>query len=374
MVKKTEVILIILALIAGGCGQTTKNQTETAIEDTLTIVEDTELVEVQNTNNNSLFDIKKIDSKTYFALKEKATIPTTSLEVITDFEQAKKMLKGRVIWGKYDEEWKFVEDENGEEDEELVYKIVFRNGKIYPIEYREAFFIAYYPQEDILLLEGGHASDISFNLTTGEETEDVGNPEYIIFSPSKQYRLNGHFGGQECSDYFIQKKINGHYQKFFQMTSLHGRGNSELEEKIGIWLCYITDAFWQSDTVLNFITVVPDETGREEIELYYQLILQQTIDSSSLCSNEIPKLEIHTDTFEYVDYNGDYDYSYFILKRNGKDEYLYDGIFEEAIPDLSNGDLIEVQWQLDSTWVAGDNESFGGLRPFAKKIKKIGCT
>jgi hypothetical protein len=270
IMRKIAVILSVIAFIAGGCGQgNTKKQTETITEDTLTTVNNTDLHDVQNMNDNQLFDIQKIDSVKYFALKGKTNITKTNWERITDLKQAKKRLKGRVIWGN-DNEGKFLEDEQGD----WVYKIVFRNGKTYSEDYPEVGFIAYYPQEDILLLEGGHTTDVSFNLTTGEETEDVGNPEYIIFSPSKLYRFNGHFGGQECSNYFIQQKIDGHYRKIFQLNSTYEQEKSEFEKRAGIWLCRIIDAFWQSDTVLNFITVVPDETGLQEIKLYYQLVLK----------------------------------------------------------------------------------------------------
>ena len=268
--RKIAIILIALALIAVSCGQSnTKKQTETITEDTLTTVNQIELLEVQTVSEHPQLDVQKIDAKKYFAAKEKTNITKTNWEKITDLKQAKKILKGHVIWGN-DNEGKFLEDEQGD----WVYKIVFRNGKIYSYEYPEAFFIAYYPQEDILLLEGGHTTDISFNLTTGEETEDVGNPEYIIFSPSKLYRFNGHFGGQECSNYFIQQKIDGHYQKIFQLNSTYEQEKSEFEKRADIWLCRIIDAFWESDTVLNFITVVPDETGLQEIKLYYQLVLK----------------------------------------------------------------------------------------------------
>ena len=120
-------------------------------------------------------------------------------------------------------------------------------------------------------------------------------------------------------------------------------------------------------SILVLIASSCGQTTRQQVENN-----KKPTDSLFLSSNEMPKSEMHTDTFEYIDYNVDYDYAYFILKRNEKEEYLYDGFFEEVIPDLSNGDLIEVQWQLDSIWVADDNESFGGLNPFAKKIKKIG--
>ena len=64
----------------------------------------------------------------------------------------------------------------------------------------------YYPEYGILLLEGGHSSDMCFSIKTGESDLTIGNPEYIISSPKNTYRLNGSFGGQECISYFFQKK------------------------------------------------------------------------------------------------------------------------------------------------------------------------
>ena len=291
--KKTAILLTILALTTIGCKQTTKNQPETTTENTPTIIKEAEAQEIgrfdkfdvieeieeieeikePETYEDSLFDIEQIDAETYFALKERATIEKPEWEEITDLKQAKEMLKGRVTWGRHDDEtYEFVEDDEGD----IVYELKFRNGEVYTYKHSESFFIAYYPQEDILLLEGGHSSDISFNLTTGEGTERTGNPAYISFSPSKKYRLNGSFGGQECSELFIQEKVGDHYQAIIWLTTQYGsREDSEFEKRTGIWLCYISDEFWQSDTVLNFMTTIPDETGREEIKLYYQLTLRQ---------------------------------------------------------------------------------------------------
>jgi len=208
---------------------------------------------------NRKFDIQKIDSTTYFTAKENANIPEeTNLEKITDFEQAKKMLKGRVTWGKYDEKiGKYVENEQGE----AVYKILFRNGKTYLYDDSYGiFFIAYYPQEDILLLEGGHCSDVIFNLTTGAKTDDVGNPENIRYSPSKKYRFNSYYSGQ-AGVYFIQKKTKTQYKTIIHLSEELRKTTDFIE----YFIEYFSDAFWQSDTVLFFIV---------EDSLYYQLILK----------------------------------------------------------------------------------------------------
>jgi hypothetical protein len=216
-----------------------------------------------------MFDIQQIEAEKYFASKEKVNIQTGELEKITDFEQVKQILDTVVYWGFVDDIGDVQFSSNGD----VLCFIQFRNGKKFTSNIGDAYyFIAYYPTEDILLLEGGHTSDVSFNLVTGEETRDVGNPEYIIFSPLRQYRLNGYFGGQECSAYFIQENIDGNFEKIIQLDSWEEK--SEFEKKTGIWLCRIIDAFWENRTVLNFITVVPSESGREEIKLYYQLILK----------------------------------------------------------------------------------------------------
>ena len=223
----------------------------------------------QHINDNQLFDIQKIDSVTFFTLKEKANIQKVELEEITDFEQAKKMLEGRVIWGKFDEETgEFFEDEQALANKfgNGVYKIMFRNGKTYLVDYPNvSFFIAYFPQEDVLLLEGGHTSDVSFNLTTGEEREDVGVPWYYVYSPSKKYRLNGYDDGQECAYYFIQEKIDGQYQRIISLYYA-------FQNIVDFRFCWILDAFWENDTTLNIITTeYPDERYEK---LYYRIILK----------------------------------------------------------------------------------------------------
>ena len=257
--RKTVIILSVFALVGSAYSQATKKQETTNSKDTLTIFNNTDLVEIQNRSESQLFDIQNVDSVKYFTLKEKSNLQKVELKKIVNLEQAKKMLKGQVIWGKYDEETsEFIEDEQGY----TIFKIVCRNGKTY---YDEVYFIAYYPQEDILLCEGGHTSDVSFNLTTGEERENVGNLEYITLSPSKQYRLNGYDGGQECSYYFIQKKIDGKYQRIIDLYN-------EFEKKIDFQLCWILDAFWENDKILN-ISTTEYPNGKHE-KLYYRIILK----------------------------------------------------------------------------------------------------
>ena len=165
---------------------------------------------------------------------------------ITNFRTVRKLLKGRVEF-----------DSN-----QIVLKINFKRGNTYSlVEGDYNSFIAYYPSEDILVCEGGHTSDVSFNLTTGETTDLAGNPLYIISDSKNEYRLNAYFGGQECYSYFIQKKINGAFSKVI-----------DLQEKLPN-LCIIEDACWSNDRNLFIKAMMGgDENGNPSIQ-YYQLTI-----------------------------------------------------------------------------------------------------
>ncbi|MNK25813.1 hypothetical protein D3C87_441410 [compost metagenome] len=172
--------------------------------------------------------LTKVDSLEFFRVRNQVNSKTEKPEKITDFSKAKKLLKG------------IVEFEEGEFSQN-VRKIRFRNGKVYnPVHKEDCFFVAYFPKEDILLCEGGHTTDVSFNLKNGLETEDTGNPDVIISSPSKKKRLNGHFEGQQCFHYFIQERFNGEYVKIIELTKA-------FEDLTGKWLCTIGPAFWSDD-------------------------------------------------------------------------------------------------------------------------------
>lgn len=182
--------------------------------------------------------VEKIDSLQYYSVKKKTAPKKKIIAKITDINEAKKLLKGIV---EFDENKDFGANPG-------VKKIHFRNGKKYENngDFDYSFFIAYYPQEDILLCEGGHASDVSFNLKNGKETEETGNPDVFVFSPKENFQLNGHFGGQQCSSYFIQKRINNEYVKVIQL-------DKEFEKLTKIWLCVIGDSFWADEKTL-FLT------------------------------------------------------------------------------------------------------------------------
>jgi len=173
--------------------------------------------------------VEKIDSLQYYSVKKKTAPKKKIIAKITDINEAKKLLKGIVEF-----------DENKDLGANPgVKKIHFRNGKKYENngDFDYFSFIAFYPEEDILLCEDEASSDISFNLKNGKGTEETGNPERMNFSPKETFRINGSYDGQECMEYFIQKKIDGEYQKIINFED-------EFKKKTTITLCNIRDGFW----------------------------------------------------------------------------------------------------------------------------------
>lgn len=234
--KQNMLVILILNFILIQSCESKKEENQVIYSEVQIQKSDSTEIEIP-TQKDIIYSIKveQIDSIKFHSAKKKANPKPEKIEKITDFKEAKKKLKG------------IVEFNDGDEDGEshLVMKINFRNGKIYgkPHEYDDNYFVAYYPKEDILLCEGGHTTDVSFNLKTGEETNDAGNPEYISTSPKNGFRLNGSYGGQQCSSYFIQKKVQNEYQKIIQL-------DEEFEEATKIWLCIVGQSFWSDEKTL----------------------------------------------------------------------------------------------------------------------------
>lgn len=187
--------------------------------------------------------IEEIDRTTFDKLY-KEPIPYEPIK-FTDFEDVKKILSHRTQW--VDSDWLELE---------ALSKIFLPNGQILDIDATavDFGFVAYYPSEEILLFEGGHSSDFSISIRTGESLETVGNPEYIIHSPSGKYRLNGWFPGQECSSYFFQEKIEDEYT---YITAF-----AEGTETMGSDLCYFKKFAWLNDG--KFIYSYPTYSKEEE--------------------------------------------------------------------------------------------------------------
>ncbi len=197
---------------------------------------------------NDTLSVYKIDSIDFFDAKASSIQKTDSLPYIEDFKQAKKRLRGRVVFGAGNLESGKLEMDTLTDGESL-YSFRSTRGDTASVfgnmEFAFIGFYRYYPTEDILLFEGGHSSDFSIDLRTGlMGAEKVGNPAYIVYSPDKQLRLNGYFPGQECSSYFIQRKVDKDY-KFYMEVPLH-------LTKEGFDLCNLKDVFWKNNNELYF--------------------------------------------------------------------------------------------------------------------------
>ncbi len=199
--------------------------------------------------NKAHITVEEID-RTSFNQLYKEPIPFEPIK-FTNFENVKTTLSRSVQWG-YGE---FFEDEGAIE------KIILPSGQVLKLD-KDAIdfgFVAYYPSEEIMVFEGGHSSDFSISLRTGESLETVGNPEYIIHSPSGKYRLNGWFPGQECSSYFIQEKTGDYY------TYLTGFEYGD--DSFARNLCYFKKFAWVDDG--TFIYSYPFYEEGKDDERYF---------------------------------------------------------------------------------------------------------
>lgn len=176
--------------------------------------------------------LNQIDSTTFYQRSKKPI--KYSLVKVSSFEKVKKMLSDRVKWG----------NSSLLEEGMAIDKIILPNGQTLEIDEKEIdiLFVSYYPTEEILLFEGGHSSDYSISIKTGETLETVGNPEYIIASPKNTHRLNGFFSGHECVTYFFQKKMNGSFTYLARLD-------------LNYDICTIKEFSWINETTFMFSTM-----------------------------------------------------------------------------------------------------------------------
>jgi len=203
--------------------------------------------------NNDLVQIEKIEKPEYFKLLKQVNKITSKTKKISDLDSVKKILKDKVEW--------FSESEmKNAMANNVIKSIKLTNGRkllfnINAVDFGfSEEYSAYYPEYEILVLEAGHSS-VSFSLETGGDEQIIGNPEYIIHSPSKSYRLNGSFDGQECISYFFQKKING---KFAYLTKF----NTEAEP------CSFKEFYWLNEN--TFIYRISDFLTENDNKNFYK--------------------------------------------------------------------------------------------------------
>lgn len=240
MTKRYSSLLLLLILVLfQSCKKEEESKTEPVEEIT---VADSATVAVDSTYIKYSVTIEAIDS-IQFLSAEKNKKKQKAIKKITDFETAKRLLKGVV---------EFNQDE--------IKKINFRNGKTKHYEY--IYFIGYFPEEDILLCEGGHVSDVSFDLSNGLETADVGNPGLVTSSPTNKFRLNEIDSGQECYEHFLQQNKNGKFTKIIQLGDV-------FEDKTNKWLCTSERNFWTDDHTLYFL--IKEELEDKVTFEYYKI-------------------------------------------------------------------------------------------------------
>ncbi len=82
--------------------------------------------------------------------------------------------------------------------------------------------------------------------------------------------------------------------------------------------------------------------------------------SSDLKPNQTILLnQIYTDTIEFSAYDDNYDYFYLMGKKNGKAVsliYSWDWNTDNQY-NFTDGDLIKVQWKMDSIFIAGEGDA-----------------
>lgn len=252
-------IFSLLFLVCFSCGKKVEeSQTITPEIKIDTVKAQGSIKDLPETKLSHAISVEEIDSVSFITTKKRAPEKRPKPEKISDFKTVKKLLNGIVAF----------DDSEKYGDAPAVKKINFKNGTSFSNQddFYEAYFIAYFPSEDILLCEGGHSTDVSFNLKNSKLTEETGNPNEILTSPNNKFRLTSHYGGQECSAYIIQKNNNGNFEKILQL-------DEEFEKITKLSLCTIKENFWLDDTTLFLSRTHPDKKGKFGIK-YFKILIK----------------------------------------------------------------------------------------------------
>ncbi|MFD1768736.1 hypothetical protein [Sphingobacterium suaedae] len=263
---KTGRYLSLLALVSAvGCHTPTgESQQVTAPPDSL---------HVRNRPHETLvyandtISIYQIDSLSFFAEQDRENSKRDTIPYLTDIAQVKDMLAGRVVFGGWNAGTDQVDSLLAGE---MIASIQVPGEKltkpVSPTALYDASFSKYFPDEDILLLEGGHTSDLAIDLKSGNtDVGQVGNPDYVVQKQGLPFRLTGWFPGQECSSYFLQRRVG---DRFVYYTSLP----IHVEDKPFTW-CTLTAIFWKSEKELYFRNTYFGNTDDERLG-FFKLIIK----------------------------------------------------------------------------------------------------
>jgi hypothetical protein len=168
--------------------------------------------------------------------------------------------------------------EEGAESGWQEYEITFKDGTKKHLD-ADYGFIAWYPQLEILLFEGGHASDQPFDLNDSRSEvtfpEDfpynvrIGNPYYHSVSPDSRWRINGFHDGQDCAVHFLEK-WNKSKEKYEIIGWLYGYDNRLYNHYI-FDFCYAGNWFWTSRNTAIFTNLGDAENEYFENTKFYEM-------------------------------------------------------------------------------------------------------
>lgn len=250
-----------------------------------------------------------IISKQEFLSAQKKVVPNTEkLRKIVDFKEVASLLKGVVEFNTDKEEGNFG----------AIKKVHFRNGAKdeHLDKLQEYWFTAYFPDEDILLCEGGHSSEMLLNLTNGKEEDAIGNPDYVINSPAKTIRLNGYYNGQS-NVHFIEKKKDDKYLKIINVEEIFYAYNKSAYE-------YFKEAFWADEKTLYLSFENYSDDGDNEF-IYNKV----TIKENTIAAVDIPK-NFPVKNFPVEETTNDPNTHYPLLDK-ALATRLFSGLFPDAV-------------------------------------------
>ena len=262
MVNLNYSFCIALQLLFWSCGAPVKNTPALHAEriDTLESTSNDSIV-----FQNDQFIIYRIDSTTFFKDQLQAKYQRDTIASLSNLDEVRRRLNGRVKFVSYLENGIGIDTLK---EGNIIQRARFADGTIIEagekdskIDFLEMSFVKYFPSEEVILLEGGHTSDQAIDLRRNKwDITEIGTLDYVYFSKNKKFRLNGLFEGQECSMYFIQKKVNDVYETYSILPL-------SLGDK-GFDLCTLNSIFWNNDEDLFFRNFYYGETNDDRLGFF----------------------------------------------------------------------------------------------------------
>lgn len=194
-----------------------------------------------NAATSQLVNIQAISKSVYMQAYKDTKHDIKKIYKITDIKMAKKMLLGMVEFG-IPKNMEYIPPD----PQKMILKISTKSGKLLAKGNKNdsIWFIAYYPNENYLSVEGDYPADYGFNLNSG--SLEMGNPENTYLSPNGQYLITGAYNGEECYDNKLMIKQNNQYKTVYHF-----------DDKA----CYFTDKFWKDDKSFYFSVKLEEEKG-----------------------------------------------------------------------------------------------------------------